>query len=87
MINYGTDQNMRWLPNREEVQFPIYIGDRPITCRVTHDWLSRNFGEPEEGKDWLNVAKEHFSDITDGTDLTNKITRRVFEPDGSILLK
>ncbi len=85
MINYGTGQDWSWLPGLKEVRFTIHIDDRPITCRVWHDWLSREYGEPEEGKDWFNVAQEHFDDITDA--IHQKILGDDIEPDGSILLK
>ncbi len=87
MINYGTGQDLTWFPALEEVQFTIHVEDQPITCRITHDRLSREFGEPGEGKDWFDVAKEHFNDITNVAELDAKIVRRDFGPDGSILLK
>lgn len=84
MIEYGTNENWAYHSNIECVVFTVSDDGKKITCKVSMEAITDHFGNCDE-QGVLDKAKEHFDEITD--QIGDKIGKKRFEDDGSILLR
>ena len=84
MIDFGTNETWAYHSNTECVVFTVRDEGQPITCKVSMEAIEDHYGNCDE-QEILDKAKEHFDEITE--QIGDKIGRKRFEEDGSILLK
>lgn len=68
-----------------QVSLKIDVDGRQIICRVSEEYLSDTYAPDLSGVEVLDIAKEHFDEITDLWG--HKITNGQFEKDGSVLIR
>lgn len=85
MIEYGTNENWAYHSNIDCVEFTVRDDGQPITCKISMEAITDHFGNCKDEAEVLDKAKEHFDEITD--QIGDKIGRKRFEEDGSILLR
>ena len=64
MLDYGTDDGMRWLSGPDVVEFIVLDDGRPITCRVSQKCLEHNCECSSTAAGLLGAAKDNFDHIT-----------------------
>jgi len=85
MLDFGTDDGMRWLSGPDVVEFIVLDDGQPITCRVSQRCLEHNCECSSTAADLLGAAKDNFDHITDRVGHLIGLGR--FEADGTILLQ
>lgn len=86
VMNYGTNENWRWIGDTEVVEFAVEDDGKPITCRVSRGYIEDHCGNPPgTPESLLTAAKANFDEITDNVGAL--IAAGLFEKDGSILLR
>ena len=83
-IDYGTNETWAWNGSTLAVEFWIYVGGKPVKCRVSKECIRDHLGNPETAEGCLDTAKARFDSITDKVGFLIAAGR--FEEDGSIVL-
>ena len=85
MLDYGTDDGLRWLSGPDVVEFIVLDDGQPITCRVSQKCLEHNCDSLSTAAGLLDAAKDNFDHITKMVGGLIGLGR--FEEDGTILLQ
>ena len=85
MIHYGTNENWAYNSRTETVVFTVEEDGQRYPCAVSREAIEDHYGNCANDDEILGKAKEHFEDIID--EIGDKCGKRLFEEDGSILLR
>lgn len=83
MPNRGWQSKLHWDPASKEVRFPLDISGHTVICRVPRYVLKR--GGNDVDVEPLKTASEQFDLLLDIA--VSKVSRHLFERDGSVLVR